>query len=475
MDNGEIVFTAGVRFSAAGIYRATPFSASADVEATATATPSNAAVGSDATVEVEIMNNGPAAAQTVSVVVTLPVGLDFKSAAGGTYDATARTVTFSTASLASGAMKSYAVVATVNASGPLTASVYANSVTPDSDRPNNHALVTTNAIFASTGNWVIRNILTNNVTPVPDRAGTFFVTGGGLDPLPALDGNKVAFIAVTGSAPSIWSVNADGSGDFQRLVDTDTLVPGGAGEKFGYMKSLRLRNGNVVFHGFGADGVHDGIYTVPVTGGTVKAVVASGSPRPEGTGANFGYQDFIQSFNYGYLGDGQMTFTAGSGIYAYPAAGGGAGRVVVYPGSNIPVGGNINASQFLAPAISGTRAVFSSYSALIGLNLDERRYFAVADIATASPSTPGMNFVLGTQDSFANPQIEGETVVFRGLSGTNASITGIYSATGRDPVVKLVDTNTDVPGGNGKFTGFTCGRQSRDVWLERRRGGLSRN
>ena len=63
------------------------------------------------------------------------------------------------------------------------------------------------------------------------------------------------------------------------------------------MKSLRLRNGNVVFLGFGADGVHDGIYSIPVTGGTVKSVVASGSPRPEGTGANFGYQDFIQSFS----------------------------------------------------------------------------------------------------------------------------------------------------------------------------------
>lgn len=455
VDNGGIVSWVEVRFSAHGIYLATPFAASAELEPTLSVSPPNASVGADATLNIDLTNNGPATAQTIALIVTLPPGLGFKSAAGGVFDAAAGTVTFSVAALASGATQSFSVVTTVETSGPLTASAYANSATPDSDRTNNHVFATTNSIFASSGNWAIHPLVINNVTPVPDRPGTFFVTNGGLDPLPALDGGKVAFIAVAGSSTSIWSVNADGSGDFRRLVDVDTSVPGGAGEKFGYVKSLRLRNGNVIFLGFGADSLHDGIYTVPVTGGTVKSVVASGSLRPEGSGASFGFQDFIQSFNYGYLGDGQMTFTAGSGVYAYPAVGGGAGHVLVYPGSNIPVGGNINASLFLAPAISGTRAVFSGYAALVGTNLDERRYFAVADTTTASPSTPGMNFVLGTQDSFAGAQIEGETVVFRALSGTNASITGIYSITGNGPAVKLVDTNTDVPGGNGKFTGFT--------------------
>jgi hypothetical protein len=93
--------------------------------------------------------------------------------------------------------------------------------------------------------------------------------------------------------------------------------------------------------------------------------------------------------------------------------------------SSIPVAGNLSEGLFGAPAISGTRAVFSAFAALLGTNLDERRYFAVADSTTASPSTPGMNFTIGNQDNFAGAQIEGETVVFRAFSGTNSSITGI--------------------------------------------------
>ena len=340
VDNGEIACMAGVRFSASGIYLATPFAASADLLSVLFGSPTPVILGSDATLEVAVMNKGPATALSISIVVTLPPGLTFKSAPGGTFDAGSNTITYAVSSLASGDSEAFLFVVTPNVAGPLTASAHASSAQADSDLMNNHAFVTTNTIFASSGNWVIRPIVINSVTPVPDRPGTFFQINGGQDPLPALDGDKVAFIAVTGSLTSIWSVNADGSGDFRRLADSDTIIPGGAGAKFNYMKSLRLRNGNVVFLGFDANGLVDGIYTVPVTGGTVKSVVASGSARPEGTGANFGFQDFIQSFSYGYLGDGQMTFVAQNGLYAYPAAGGGTGRVVVYPGSNIPTAGN---------------------------------------------------------------------------------------------------------------------------------------
>ncbi|HKP93499.1 MAG TPA: hypothetical protein VJS88_06355, partial [Chthoniobacterales bacterium] len=241
-----------------------------------------------------------------------------------------------------------------------------------------------------------------------------------------------------------------------RLVDTDDAVPGGAGEKFGSMKNLRLRNGDLVFIGYGADGLHDGIYTIPATGGTLKSVVGSGSPRPEGNGS-FGYQDFIQSFSPGYLGDGRICFVAGTGLYAYEVANGSA-TSVVYPNSNIPTAGNAGVVFSNAPAISGMRVVWEgtgSGDALLSSYLDQRHFFALADIATESPSTPGENFVFSNQFSFANAQVEGETVVFRAFSGAGASIRGIYSVTGNEPVVKLVDTNTDVPGGNGKFTGFT--------------------
>jgi len=456
LDNGGIVCNVGVRFSASGIYLATPLATSADLATSAIVSPANAAVGSDTNLNITLTNNGPATALTNTVRATLPPGLTFKSAAGGTFDAGTNTVTFSLGSLASGASKAYTIVATVDETGSLGTTVNATSVTPDSDLTNNHATAIADPIFASTGNWVIRKIV-DNLTPVPDRVGQNFGIAGGFDSVPALDGNTIAFLSFdTSNLPSLWSVNADGSGGFMRLVDTATNVPGGGGEKFGYVKNLRLRNGDITFLGYGADGLHDGIYTIPAAGGTLNSVVGSGSARPEG-GANFGYQDFIQSFSLGYLGDGRICFVAGTGLYAYPVAGG-AASVVVYPNSNIPTAGNAGVVFSIAPAISGTKVIWEgtgSGDALLGTYLDQRHFFALADVATESPSTPGQNFVFSTQNSFGGGQVEGETAVFRAFSGSGASIKGIYSVTGHGPAVKLVDTNTDVPGGNGKFTGFS--------------------
>jgi uncharacterized repeat protein (TIGR01451 family) len=456
VDNGSILLFADVRFSARGIYLATPFAASADLASTLSAS-ANATFGSDTTLDISVVNNGPAAATTVSLVVTLPPGLTFKSAAGGTFDAGNNTVTFSVASLANSGSKAFSIVATVDVTGPLTASAYAGSAKADSNLMNNHAFATANTIFASTGNWVVRKIV-DNFTPVPDKTGENFVVGNGNDPLPALDGNKIAFVAFNLSgAASVWSANADGSGGFVRLADLETALPGGAGEKFGYMKNVRLRNDDVVFLGFGAGGLHDGFYSVPVEGGAVKSVATTESVRPGGDGAKFGYQDFIQNFTIGYMSDGKMSFVAQSGLYVFPVTGGD-GAAVVYPGSNIPMADFGGAGFAYSPAISGTRVVWEGTGgrdALLGSFLDHRHFHALADIATESPSTPGENFVLASQGSFADAQVEGETVVFKAFGGASASIRGIYGVTGQSPIVKLVDTNTDVPGGTGKFIGFT--------------------
>ena len=455
VSNGQVVFSGGATLSSAfGVYLATPLATSADLAATISVS-TNVSLSSDTTLDVSVANDGPATATTISLVVTLPPGLTFKSAVGGTFDAGSGTVTFSVASLANGASKAFSIVATVNATGPLTASAYATSATADGDLMNNHAFATANTIFASTGNWVVRKIV-DDFTPVPDKTGTTFGIGGGVDPLPALDGNKVAFISydfTNANAPSVWSANADGSGGLTRLADTTTGVPGGAGDKFSYMKNLRLRNGTVVFLGFGASQLHDGFYSVPVAGGTVSTLATTETVRPGGDGSKFGYQDFIQNFSLGCMGDGKMTFVAQGGLYAFPVAGG-ASSVVVYPGSNIPVTGNGTANLFYTPAISGNRLVWqgSGEIALLGGFLDQRHFHAIADASLESPSTPGQNF---NPFSFAWPALEGETVVFRAYSGTNNSITGIYSITGEGSVVKLVDTNTNVPGGNGKFTQFS--------------------
>jgi uncharacterized repeat protein (TIGR01451 family) len=452
VSNGQVVFTGGAPFSAFGLYLATPLSASANLASTISAA-DNAALASDTTLDISVTNNGPATATTISVVVTLPPGLTFKSAVGGTFDAGSDTVTFSVASLANGVTKPFSIVATVEDAGPLTASAYAGSATADSDLMNNHAFATANTIFASTGNWVVRKIV-DNFTAMPDKTGVNFVIGGGTDPLPALDRGKVAFVAFDSSnAASVWSVNSDGSGGFIRLADLNTAVPGGAGEKFGFMKNVRLRNDTVVFLGYGANQLHDGFYSVPVGGGTLKSVATTETVRPGGSGAKFGYQDFIQNFSLGEMGGGKMSFVAQGGLYAFPVVGGN-GITAVYPGSNIPVTGNTAATFSYTPAISGNRLAWgiNGNFAVLGSYLDHRHFHAIADAATESPSTPGQNF---NPTGFTLPQIEGETAVFHANSGTGDSIKGIYSVTGDGPAVKLVDTNTDVPGGNGKFTQFS--------------------
>lgn len=458
VSNGQILFQA---FGAAtGVYLASPLSLSADLQPGFSPNLTSAAVGSNITFNVTLTNNGPATAQTVTLQVALPVGLTFQSASGGVYDASTRTVTFALASLAPGANNSFAVIARVEATGVLTATAFVSSLTPDSNRLNNHAYASANAAPSSSLAYVFRKIV-DNMTPVPDRAAeTFAIPGGDLT---ALDGNKVVFISSDPQGKNvIWSANADGSGDLKRLVDVATSVPAGGGTTFDSLQLPRLRNDVVTFRGFGADQMHDGIYSVPVGGGAVASVVNSGSLRPEGTGIAFDYAAFYSGFSMGNLSDGQIGFTAQGGVYAYPAQGNGAGRVLVYPGSAIPIAaannGSASAIYFGGPALSGTRAIFPVYGgsvALVGTYLDERRFFALADVQTPSPSLPGTTFVL-SDANFANSQLEGDTVIFRAFSGMKSEIKGIYSITGDGPVVKLVDTNTAVPGGNGSFTGFSA-------------------
>jgi uncharacterized repeat protein (TIGR01451 family) len=452
VSNGQVVFFTGAPFSAYGVYLATPLAASADVSAMLSAS-ANVSLSSDTTLDVSVANNGPATATTISLVVKLPPGLTFKSAVGGTFDAGSDTVTFSVASLANGASKAFSIVAAVDTTGPLTASAYAGSAMADFDLMNNHAFATANTIFASTGNWVVRKIV-DNFTPMPDVTGVNFVIPGGNDPLPALDGDKVAFVAFDASnAASVWSANADGSGGLTRLADTNTNVPNGGGEKFSYMKNVRLRNGTVVFLGYGANQLHDGFYAVPAEGGALTSVATTESVRPGGSGATFGYQDFIQNFSLGEMGDGKMSFVAQGGLYAFPVAGGN-GFAAVYPGSNIPVTGNTATTFSYTPAISGNRLAWAINGnfGILGSYLDHRYFHAIADAATESPSTPGQNF---NPTGFTLPQVEGPITVFHANSGTGDSIKGIYSVTSSGPAVKLVDTNTDVPGGNGKFTQFS--------------------
>ena len=325
---------AGVRFSGTGIYLATPLASSADLAPSLSFR--HASVGANATLSA-VTNNGPAAAQTITLVVTLPPHLDFQEAVGGvTMRRRAPSLSPSHRSHPARPRCSRFVV-NANVAGHSQPAPM-QGPPPDSDRTNNHVSATTNAIsaFAATTS---SGKSSYNHTPVPDRTGETFLIPAGLDPVPALDGNKVVFIAFDpNNVPVIWSANADGSGDFRRLVDEPPLVPGGAGRPSATRRTFVCAT--VTSSSWAWAPIR---CTTAFTPSRPRAARWNPSslpvrPRPEGTG-NFGYQDFLQSFSYGYMGDGRICFVAQNGLYAYPV-GGRCGRVVVYPGSNIPTAGN---------------------------------------------------------------------------------------------------------------------------------------
>ncbi len=178
---------------------------------------------------------------------------------------------------------------------------------------------------ASAG-YTITKIVDQN-TPVPDRPGQTFTglensafgTYAGL--LFALDGNTFAFSVEDSSADgstniySIWSVSATG-GVPRRLADNTTAVPGGNGALFTEVEVRGIGGGQVVFYGVSAGG--DGLYSVPVGGGAITTLADYTIPAP-GLGVPF-------SSNRTYTGTAvhgaQVLFSTLQGIYFVPVTGG---------------------------------------------------------------------------------------------------------------------------------------------------------
>ncbi len=447
--NGQMAIRAYTVGGVGGVYLAAPFSQSADLSVGLSAQPASPATGSTAILTVTLSNAGPSAATNTVLRLTLPAGLTFQSASGGgTFDSGSGAVIFPSTTLAIGANMTATVSVRVDLPGVLTASAYANATNADSNRRNNHAFLPLPAPAARPTNYTIRRIV-DTQTPIPDRPGQTFGIAGGTDPLPAVDGGRVAFVAIDSSGGAVWTANADGSGGMARIASVlSDPVPGYPGETFTYFSNLRLRNGTVAFYG-GNDPRHNGLYAAPAGGGAFRLIVNTSSARPDRS-APF---DFVNSYASGLLGDGRLTFLAG-GVYAYPVAGG-TGAAVLPEGTVLPVR-NSATPFFNGGAISGTRvAFFSGLNSVGSAFLDERRLETSATASvTVSPSDPlGGTFTNGF-GSFGRVLVEGNTLVFRAVSGANGSIVGLYSITGTGAPVKLVDTLTPVPGGVGNFIGI---------------------
>jgi uncharacterized repeat protein (TIGR01451 family) len=139
----------------------------ADLAITLVANPAQAAVGSNVTLTVTVVNKGTADATNVVARVTLAPGLGFASSTGGAYDSA--TGNWTVGSIANGASAALQVVATVLVDSP---SVTARIVSADQGDPNpaNNMVtvtITPPGIFVGVGGCTLRSAIVAANTDAP--------------------------------------------------------------------------------------------------------------------------------------------------------------------------------------------------------------------------------------------------------------------------------------------------------------------
>lgn len=260
-------------------------------------------------------------------------------------------------------------------------------------------------------------------TPVPGGAGNFVE----FKP-PSIDGGTVAFKAYGNNQEGVYVTSGGGLGI---VADRNTAVPGTKGKFESFANDVSVSGNRVAF--VGAGGGQSGIYIGPAKPNLTQ--VASTRTNVPGTDKPF------QTFS-GPSYKGNTAFAGGgagvTGVF-YTQAG-----VQALATDKTPVpGGKGTFTSFDSVAISQRNIAFIGhgannssgvYSNLNGLN-------AVADQNTPVPGGKG-NFL-----GFTSAAISGKMIVFSAYSLMNI---GVYAAV--DKMLKVIaDANTAVPGGKGAF------------------------
>ncbi len=244
--------------------------------------------------------------------------------------------------------------------------------------------------------------------------------------------------------------------EFQKVVDTNTPIPGGIGNFAGFGFPA-LDNRNVAFQGEGPYDEQQGIYTQAgiyiKVGDELRVVADRNTPTPGGS-ANF------DNF-YVTLDKRNLAFLEQQGIYANID-----GKLKVIADHYTPIpGGTENFNGLSAPSLDSGNVAFAGSGSFdeqqgiynqAGIYIkagDELR--VVADRNTLIPGGTG-NFIF-----FGNPSLDNGNVAFEGYGGSSfpPSQQGIYIKVGNK--LKLVaDRDTSIPGGAGNFA--TLGYPSLD-------------
>jgi hypothetical protein len=275
-------------------------------------------------------------------------------------------------------------------------------------------------------------VVADRNTPIPGRSVNFYDFEA-----PVVSGGRVAFLGGSGYGTQKWIYLFDGT-TLSNVADFNTSIPGGSGT-FLQVNAPVISGSNVAFEGFGSSG-QQGIYLFD---GTMLSKIADlNTAIPGGTG------NFI-SFDYLGISAGKVSFygegpSGQRGIYLFNGA---TLNKIADLNTAIPEGsGNFMGIGY--PVISGNNVAFGGFGFPVqqeGIYLSNGTTLRkVADLNTAIPGGSG-NFT-----SFSRPPvISGGNVAFTGVGSSGQG--GIYLFNGTT-LVKVVDFNTPVPEGSGKFT-----------------------
>ena len=298
-------------------------------------------------------------------------------------------------------------------------------------------------------------------TKVPGGAGAYFDFN--VTDAPAVSGGNVVFD--TGDSV-IWTATTSG-GNLKKVLTPDTFIPFGHGAKFTqfYGEFVSIAGNTVVVDAELCGGCTTGvgIYTRPVSGGPITRLADMSEFIPGSTtqkygffpvdwhanGSNLVFQNTYQVFSVPLAG-GKVTAVAG------PQDAGFSPPVPYCCGFEHPTLSDSTTEVLLFGGVDFGNAQIQTVKRT-GVPYSFR---VIADLSTHPPHTPLAYRFYGHK--FGAPVID-QTVdhryyVFRGLShdpSLPGDINGIYSR-GSSGFQRLVDTNTPVPGGTGKFARDDC-------------------
>lgn len=251
---------------------------------------------------------------------------------------------------------------------------------------------------------------------------------------------------------------------FEKIVDTNTSIPGGPGTFQSFGSGVSLDNGNVAFEGTnglpGEQGFRRGIYTN--IAGRLNVVADTDTPIPDGTGNFKGFGEVfgspsLDNGNVAFIGFDEFNTEEGGynqeGIYTDIG-----GRLNVVADKNNPIFAGNEYNLFNRPSLDDGNVAFGTTDQDYPEPPDKGGVYTningklnvVADLNTPIP---------GSTDDFLGffaPSLGDGNVAFTG--GLIAPIEGQFAAGGvytniGGKLNVVADLNTSVPGGTGVLDG----------------------